>query len=371
MTCQREPTASLHVFAVNGVPRYRNHIEAIEGVKDMSPSEPGSVIREAIEWHQRLGQGEIDESSRQKLNVWLESQANAKELARICLIDALLAKGLGKGTPRPPLPENVIHFQSYAPAPRPRVHQQPVVPATSRITKRITVAASLILAVLVVAFASVITTDQVIVTREGRWDKQLLDDGTVVYAGPSTQLTFHFDEHIRSVTLARGEALFEVAKEPGRPFIVTTDAGTVQALGTVFATADVGDEVVVTVASGKVAVTAASGVQPMVAVGANQQTVLSPTSVSPPVTVNAEREIKWIRNWYEYDGEQVGEIVDQLNRRHEAKVIVNDPEVLRLRMNSLSFRPSQPEEFVAKVNRLYGDYPKKAARGDALRLQRR
>lgn len=30
MTCQRTSTASLHVFAVDGVPRYRNHSEFIE-----------------------------------------------------------------------------------------------------------------------------------------------------------------------------------------------------------------------------------------------------------------------------------------------------------------------------------------------------
>lgn len=336
----------------------------------MSPSEPGSVIREAIEWHQRLDQGEIDAASRGELNVWLQSHDNAKELARICLIDALLEKGLSRSEPRRALPENVIHFQSYAPSPRPRVHLQPVAPVVSRITKSITFAASLVLTVLVVAFASVVTTDQVIVTAAGRWDKKLLDDGTVVYAGPRTQLQFHFDEHTRSVTLVRGEALFEVAREPGRPFIVATDAGTVRALGTVFATEDVGDQVIVTVASGRVGATTTAGVQPMVALGANQQSVLAPTGVSLPVTVNAEREIKWIRNWYEYDGERVGDIVAELNRRHEAKVIVDDPEVLRLRINSLSFKPSQPEEFVARVNRRYAGYPKKAGRGDALRLQR-
>jgi transmembrane sensor len=313
----------------------------------------------------------MDASSRQQFDVWMQSHDNAQELARICLIDALLQKGLVKNEPQPALPENVINFHSYAPSPRPRAHQVTVAPVASRVTRRITMAAGLAVMALVVTFASVVSTDQVIVTREGRWDKQLLEDGTVVYAGPRTQLKFHFDEQTRAVTLLRGEALFEVAKEPGRPFVVTTETGTVQALGTVFATADVGDKVVVTVASGRVAATAVGGVQPMVALGVNRQAVMSSGGVSQPVEVNAERETKWIRNWYEYDGEQVGDIIAQLNQRHEVKVVVDDPQVLRLRLTSLSFKPSEPKQFVIAVNHWYADYPRKtSARGVAVHLQR-
>jgi transmembrane sensor len=305
----------------------------------------------------------MDPDSRREFQAWMRSPAHAKELARICLIDALLHHDPSlKREKRPALPENVIRFQSYAPAPAPRarVPQPTVAPASSALNTKIAIAAGMVLAVLLVAMVNVVTGNQVLVTREGRWDKQLLEDGSVVYVGPRTQLRFDFDAKTRSVTLVAGEALFEVAKEPDRPFIVTTDAGTVQAIGTEFATEDRGDEVLVTVTSGKVAVTAADGVQPILPVAANQQTVLTSSGASPPVAVDAEREVKWIRNWYEYDGEQVGEIIDQLNRRHEVKVIVNDPQIARLRMNSLSFKPSQPEDFVAKINQWYADYPQKA-----------
>jgi transmembrane sensor len=224
-------------------------------------------------------------------------------------------------------------------------------------------AASVVLAVLAMTLSSFVNTDQVIVTKQGRWDKELLEDGTVVYAGPRTKLRFHFNDETRAVTLVRGEALFEVAKEPGRPFIVTTDAGRVQAVGTEFATADLGDTVVVTVAEGKVVVTPTAirddGMQPMTPVVAGQQVVLSPAGASAPVDVDTDRELKWIRDWYEYDGERVGDIVAQLNLRHDVQVIVDDPQVTRLRMNSLTFKPSQPEDFVAKINRWYQDYPHK------------
>ncbi len=351
----------------------------------MSPTaEQEAAIKQAIEWHQRLDEGDMDAAARREFRAWLQSPANARELAHICMIETMVRHAPLKSE-RPALPANVIPFQSYAsqsyaPPPRSRVSQAsvaPLAPAAPRWPTKIAIAASMVLALLIVGIVGLVTTRQVIVTREGRWEKQLLDDGSVVYAGPRTKLRFNFDADTRAVTLVQGEALFDVAKDPGRPFIVTTDVGSVQAIGTSFATVDLGDEVVVTVASGRVAVTSiASEVQPMLPLGANQQTVLSSIGASEPVTVNAEREVKWIRNWYEYDDEQVGEIIAQLNQRHEVKVIVDDPQVARLRMNSLSFKPSEPEEFVNKINSWYAGYPQKASapagrrRGGVLHLQR-
>lgn len=333
----------------------------------------GAVIKQAIEWHQRLDQGEMDADSRREFNAWLQSPAHVKELARICLIDALIQHAPIEHEKRPELPENVIDFHHYAPT-RARVPHPPG-PSTTRprFTTRIAVAAMSVVAVLVASLAGVLTTDRDIVTRAGRWDKQLLDDGSVVYVGPNTRLRLDFDAERRAVTLVRGEALFEVAKEPGRPFIVTTDVGSVQALGTAFAMTDIGDEVVLTVASGKVAVSSvAAGTQPMTALGANQQVMLSSIGVSEPMAVDAERELTWVRNWYEYHGEQVGEIIEQLNRRNEAQIIVDDSQVTRLHVSSLAFRPSEPQEFVTRINRWYA--PRKgggpAGRRDALHLQR-
>jgi transmembrane sensor len=336
----------------------------------MSPisEQQAAVIKQAIEWYQRLEQGQMAPVWQRKFAVWLKSGANAKELARICLIHTLLKRAPLGDEARPRFPENVIDFQDYAPALRLPVPQPAVSPPLARRFSfgKLAIAVSATVVVFAVALASVLTKEQTIVTSDGHWGKELLADGTVVHAGPNTKLRFDFEEHKRSVTLVRGEALFEVAKAPGRPFIVTTDVGTVQALGTAFATADMGDQVVVTVASGKVAVTVASGAQPMMPLGANQQVVLSSAGIRGPVTVNAQRDIKWIRNWYEYDGEQVGEIVAQLNRRHSVKVVVDDPQAARLRISSLTFKPSEPQEFVARVNLWYASSPQKAGDPGAL-----
>jgi transmembrane sensor len=340
----------------------------------MNPTpEQGAVIKQAVEWHQRLREGELDQAARREFTRWLEaSPAHFQELAQICALDVLLQGPMKKGVPRSQA-SNVINFDSYASVSRPRPQPRQMTSATMRFpARKFAMAASVVLAALAMVLSSFVQTDQVIVTNQGRWDKQLLEDGTVVYAGPRTKLSFHFNDQTRAVTLVRGEALFEVAKEPGRPFIVTTDAGTVQAVGTEFATADLGDTVIVTVAEGKVVVTPTAirddGMQPMTPVAAGQQVVLSPTGTSAPVAVDTDRELKWIRDWYEYDGERVSDIVAQLNLRHDVQVIVDDPQVARLRMNSLSFKPSQPEDFVSKINRWYEDFPDKTGGRSAAKV---
>jgi transmembrane sensor len=335
------------------------------------PPEQGAVIKQAVEWHQRLKLGELEQDLQPELRAWLKSPAHLEELGRVCLLDALLERSLKKGLRRK-LPLNVIDFDAYACVTRPRPLRQPAAAPARFNLSWFALAASVVLAVIATLWVSLVGTDHVITTASGSWEKQLLDDGTVVYAGPRTKLRFHFTDEVRGVTLVHGRALFEVAKQPARPFIVATKAGTVRAVGTAFSTCDLGDNVLVTVGEGKVAVTSTAlgkGVQPMVHAIANQQVVLSSTGVSTPVPVDADRELMWLRDWYEYKGERVGDIVAQLNLLNEAQVIVEDPQVLRLRVNLLSFRPSQPEEFVRKINVWYAGYSGKTS-ATALRLER-
>lgn len=338
-----------------------------------------TAIREAVEWNLRLKEAELDEAQRREYQAWLRSSLNAMEMARICLVDTLLHRLPPKGHGARKA-NNVINFQSYAPIARPRTRELgPARPVRRFSGAKIAAVVAAGLAMATVAatmMASLTSTDRSIVTKRGDWDKQLLDDGTVVYAGSTTELRFHFDDKIRSVTLLRGEALFEVAKEPGRPFVVATDVGSVKAVGTEFSTAYRGDSVVVTVVEGEVAVSPkASGqsVQPTIALVANQQLVLSRSGAGQPLAVDADREVKWIRNWYDFDGERICEIVDELNRRHDVKVAVADPQVCRMRMNSLAFRPSELDDFVAKINRWYADFPQQMPEnhGVVLRLERR
>jgi transmembrane sensor len=335
------------------------------------------AIHEAAEWNQRLKAGDLDDAQRREYRHWMRTPLHQAEMGRVCLIDALLHLAPLRNEPQW-RPDNVIDFESYAPMIRPRVKEPPPPKQKPSLGWKWVAAAAvagLVIGVVVVGKTvdpSVPT--EAIVTSAGAWDKKLMSDGSVLYAGPDTELTFHADERQRTVTFAHGEAFFDVASDPARPFVVTTDFGSVRVLGTEFLVAYKGSSVVITVREGKVGVTprAADAMQPIATLTANQQVVMSPVGVRGPAIVDAERESMWVRNWYEPHGEMVCEIIQQLNQRHEVEIVVDDPQVCRMRVSSLSFRPSEPEDFVQKVNQIYAEYPNRegVAGGSVLRLQR-
>lgn len=92
-----------------------------------------------------------------------------------------------------------------------------------------------------------------------------LVDGTVVHLNKETTLSIrqgHFNARIREVWLEEGEAFFEVAKDPQRPFIVhTADGLSTKVLGTSFnikAYAEIAKQVV-SVKTGRVQVESTEG----------------------------------------------------------------------------------------------------------------
>ena len=71
-------------------------------------------------------------------------------------------------------------------------------------------------------------------TQVGEQQQVMLSDGTRLSLNTSTQLRVEMDGDSRSVHVESGEALFEVAKDPRRPFVVHVAGSEVLAVGTVF-----------------------------------------------------------------------------------------------------------------------------------------
>ena len=69
----------------------------------------------------------------------------------------------------------------------------------------------------------------------GQIAHKTLDDGTRVTLSAKSDMEVTYYRHERHVLLREGEAIFEVTKDPDRPFIVETDTARVTVLGTRFA----------------------------------------------------------------------------------------------------------------------------------------
>ena len=97
-------------------------------------------------------------------------------------------------------------------------------------------------------------------TEPAQHESVVLSDGSEIQMGARTAVTANVTRDNRLVVLDRGEALFQVAHDPKRPFRVLAGAGVITAVGTAFNVRRLDGMVVVTVTEGTVEVAPAKTV---------------------------------------------------------------------------------------------------------------
>lgn len=85
-------------------------------------------------------------------------------------------------------------------------------------------------------------------------ERRTLADGSKIELKPGAAIAVRYTPSARAVVLERGEALFQIAKDPARPFVVVVGARQVRAVGTEFVVERNGSSVDVIVTEGTVAV---------------------------------------------------------------------------------------------------------------------
>ncbi len=103
----------------------------------------------------------------------------------------------------------------------------------SRSRPRVSLQALAGMAVLCVAsiLAVYFLHDATLVTGPAEQRTVELSDGTQVSLNANSRLIVQYDDRVRKVTLARGEALFNVTKHQGRPFVVVIGTRKIVAMG--------------------------------------------------------------------------------------------------------------------------------------------
>lgn len=327
---------------------------------------------EAAEWFIRLRDDRLNERNRERNVRWLkESPAHIAELLRIQQVYTVLrAAKLENRPPGPPgqADSNVVELM-----PRSLPASPPVRPNQSRVRSTLTwkVAASvacLAVSLLLGFIAKVAWLDRTLETELGEWRIATLTDGTVVRIGPGSRLRLSFGADHRSVRLLRGEAMFDVAKDPTRPFFVKSEVVGVLAVGTEFRVSRRGGEDVVAVTEGTVAVyrdgrdevrgaftqqtaqlaDATGGV----ALTAGEQVSISKANQSQPVAkqkVNLDYELAWADGWVTYEDKTIAEVASEFNRRNRVKILIVDASVAERRLAFFRGSATDPESFVAAL----------------------
>jgi len=206
---------------------------------------------EATQWWSRLGTkapADVSEADRQEFTQWLrESPLHVAELLQVAHVhDTLERFKLWDEVPAgaEEIDANVIplpQFKHSAAARPPR-------------DIRWAVAAGVSLVAIVAGWFALRSGATTIETDRAQRREVVLNDGSVVSLEPETALRVNLGRQQRYIVLARGRALFHVAKDSTRPFIVHAGDTDVRAVGTIFGVEQKGQNIIVTVSEGKVGV---------------------------------------------------------------------------------------------------------------------
>lgn len=177
-----------------------------------------------------------------------------------------------------------------------------------------------------------------------------LDDGSRVWLNSGSALSVDFSATRRDVRLYHGEALFEVAKDRQRPFVVSAGDGQVQALGTRFDVDLHGAQAQVTVSEGVVQV-ASGGAAPL-RLGVGQRVSYRP-GVAPGAVqaLDSSSASAWQRGKLIFNQRPLGEVLAELERYLPERILLRD-EVLRRRKISGVFDLDDPQALLTTLERL-------------------
>jgi transmembrane sensor len=197
-----------------------------------------------------------------------------------------------------------------------------------------------------------------------------LADGSLLTLNTDSHVTIDFDGDKRKVRLLRGEALFEVAQEPGRPFLVYAGRGLVRAVGTAFSVYLKGENSVsVTVAEGKVELSAVPGLDPqssaaefesrppapLVKIEAGQSATFGQRveSVQSLARVELERQLAWREGMLRFHGEALSHAIGEVGRYTTQKIVILDPALRDLRIGG-HFKVGETEAMFEALETSFG-----------------
>jgi transmembrane sensor len=185
------------------------------------------------------------------------------------------------------------------------------------------------------------TYDQRYVAARGERRLIRLEDGSVVQLGATTRIDVGYTKDQRRIRLSSGQALFEVAHNPSRPFIVEVPQGEVRAIGTEFDVRLDGEAAEVTVVSGKIRVSTArdgSGKALVKEAVKGQQIRFEAerakrakvSYLTARTDVNVDEVTAWTHGLLYFNGEPLSEVIGIVNRYSRDEVILTDGKLAEL-----------------------------------------
>lgn len=173
-------------------------------------------------------------------------------------------------------------------------------------------------------------------------------DGSKITLNTDSEIRVALDDSERLIELKQGEAFFEVARDPNRPFVVNVGRRRVVAVGTQFSVRRQGEEIRVVVTEGLVRLENKGGDSaeaPQLAVGAVAHVRPDKVLIESKTIPEAEDTLSWRTGYLVFHEHSLGEAVAEFNRYNTQHIVIADPSVATIRFSG-KFRAANLDAFV-------------------------
>jgi transmembrane sensor len=212
-------------------------------------------------------------------------------------------------------------------------------------------------------------------TGPGEQRSVRLADGSRIVLDASSEVTVRYTADARTLALIRGQARFDVAHNPLRPFTVTADGRKVVATGTAFDVNLIGSELRVTLLKGHVVILPAdASVKPFVPVGEpgvnprmvdvavtgippnwrrialdpGEQLVLAEHAPPHVSRVNLRRVTAWQRGQLVFKNEPLHQVLTSIDRYIPEPIVAGDARTANMRISGV-YQEGDVDGFVGTI----------------------
>jgi transmembrane sensor len=214
-------------------------------------------------------------------------------------------------------------------------------------------------------------------TALGEQRSVLLADGSRVTLNTASTIEVDLLKGRRDVRLVHGEALFEVAHDPARPFVVRAGNALLSDVGTQFNVDMRSNGTTVTVVEGRVAVDSGSprentgaraahgrpGTLEALILGANDRVVITPAGLGAPQHgVNVAPTVAWTQRQLMFEHRPLSDVAEEFNRYNRDRIDIDSAELKRQEVTGV-FEANDPASFVAFLSSIPGVEIREGANG--------
>lgn len=198
------------------------------------------------------------------------------------------------------------------------------------------------------------------VTGVGEQRSVTLADGSTVALNTGSVVEVAYSPTRRNIRLLQGQALFQVAHNAARPFVVTAGDRTVTALGTRFDVRLDGQAVKVVLVEGRVAVAplhlrGVERIAPVLArhtLDPGEELIAAPDERVEVASADTDQATSWRRGQVIFRDNTIAQAVAEMNRYSDTQLVIDDPRIAQLKISGV-FGVNREENFLAALTSFY------------------